>query len=236
MKRIILLCLASLVAALTIVQAQESANLPRTLILGGTFGLSISENSNNPFISSSVTNGVVIQEVNENKYRSFSLNPYLGSQVSPHWIVGGRGTFLISNNEFDLARFFNPVTGTFDAVKQIRRTTIYGVGAFGRYTFNPDRQVNLFVQNAIDYTVGTERLEIDNIEEGNEKYNSFRVSVTPGINWKVADNFSLLGSIGLLSYEAGKWEDELEDLDQSFSDFDLSLNFSTFRFGIEFRL
>ena len=232
MKQIILLCLASLVG-LTVVQAQESTPTPRTLILGGTFGLSISENSNDPIVSLIFTHGGFSSQPVETKEQSFFLNPYLGSQVSDHWIIGGRGIFSISNNKFD---FVTATTGVIEVIKQNRRRTEFGIGVFGRYTFNPSKKVNLFIQNAIDYRVGTVKSEANNIEEEREKYNSVAVSVTPGVNWKIADNFSFLGSIGLLRYENGRWEDELEELDQNFSDFDLSLNFSTFRFGIEFRL
>ena len=190
MKRIILLCLASLVA-LTVVQAQESTKQqPRTLILGGNLGLLISENSNDPLVSSVSVNGMFYRQPVGIKQRFFSLNPYLGSQVSDHWIVGGRGIFSISNNEFDFAGFFNSTTGVFELVKQNRRTTTFGIGAFARYTVNPDKKVGLFIQNAIDYTAGTERLEVDNIEEGKEKYNSVELTVTPGVNWKISDNFS----------------------------------------------
>ena len=234
MKQIILLNFACLMA-LTL-QAQETTNLPRTLILGGSFGLSITNNSPSPFLTTISTNGGFTLQAIETKIVSFALNPYLGSQVSDHWIIGGRGVFNITNQRIDDIRFFNSTTGTIEIVRQDRRITTFGIGAFGRYTINPENKLGVYLQSALDYMVGTEQLEIDEVEHEKEKYQSVEISLTPGVNWKLSDKFSFLASLGSLSFQKGKWEDDLSDADQDFSNFNLNLSLSAFRFGLEFRL
>ena len=232
MKQLTLLSFACLVA-LNIAQAQETTDLSRNLVLGGTFGLSIQENNNNPILTSTVINGSFVRLPIETKRSNFSLNPYLGSEVSDHWILGGRGTFALNTIHYTNIRRF--IAGILELVEQDRRMTSFGIGVFGRYTVNPDQKLSIYIQNAFDYIIGTERIEERGIEVGKEKYTSFELSAIPGVNWKVSDRFSLLANLGVLRYRNGTWKEELEEIELDFSAFDINFNLSTFRFGGEFR-
>lgn len=215
--------------------SQESSNFSKTLIVGGSLGFGAGENDQNLFIASRVVNGVFERVPIESKSANFSFSPYIGSEVSENWIIGGRGAISISNQEFSDFGFFDPNTGQFLMDDQKNTITTYGIGIFARYTFNPDKPFNVFLQPAVDYsqTKNTTKSQGDTFSERETSF--IEVGVTPGISWKLSDKIALLASIGALSYRSGKNKDNILDVEQDFSNFGGRFNLSNFSFGIEFR-
>ena len=157
--------------------------------------------------------GISSEKTGDVKTTDFTIAPSVGMFVSDNIAVGLQVGFSSSKEE-------NPPA-------EDLKTTMFMVGAFGRYYTTPKNDFSFFAQLGVMY--GTQKVEQDPNEL---KTNVFGASLTPNISYFVSEHFALEAGFGALSYSNSK-----PDVDgaESTNNFELGLDLTSINFGLTYK-
>ena len=215
--------------------AQESTN-PNAWIAGGGFSFNVQQNEAPTVLYNFTGNLTFIygSASDDSRNINFRFAPYIGKEVSPHWVVGVQA-------ECGLGRFkaddvvYTVFPGQNDTVDIKRNANEYGIGLFGRYMFNPDNQFVFYIQPGINYFF-TNRVELLNdVEDDRIETSSFEVGASLGALYELSEKFRLTARLGGLGFVVGHWKNAENGDKNNFSNFSTSVNLSAIFFGFEAR-
>lgn len=129
------------------------------------------------------------KDANDNKVRTFNINPGVGYQFDNHWTLGVTGSFSTNRAKQNIAN------------AEWNYSNSYGAGAFLRYTMPVGRIFAFYSQLEAGYlgrTYGTTNTQ------GSISANGFRASYTPAVAIMIHDGFALNLGFGGISYETMK--------------------------------
>ena len=207
---------------------------PKNLVAGGSMNFYITQNL---FPSSVILNGslsgVYSTSSSNRKTTRLSLSPYIAKEVSSRWLLGIQIQYLYdrSTSEGNITDFL----GNLDTFNLKQTENGYGLGLFGRYTFNPENRFQAFLQPAINFTFANEVDRRDDIVTGEAQSYSIGIGASLGILYEISDNFNLISRFGSMGFTTGQRTNNETDESHNFSSFSTSLNLSSLYFGFEFR-
>lgn len=152
------------------------------------------------------------------KSNQFSIAPKAGYFVTNNIAVGGQLGYL-SGTDTNIDGLGNEVDTD---------SSIFTVGAFGRYYFTPARNFSFFGHLGFDYA--TLKSETEGVE-GENKADGFQIALAPGISYFVSDHIALEATFGTLGYSTYE-QDGAEDSTDSF---ELSADLTNITFGILYK-
>lgn len=210
-------------------------------ILGGSVQF---YHSNNFFGYYGVLNpglGLPVQS-GDQKVTSFDFVPYVGKEINEHWIAGVQVGYGYNKSESSSSVIFFPDTNVINRVSETQEHG-FSAGLFGRYTVNPQQNIQFFLQPAISFGQQNSKQTdsfagTQNETEQKLRTNYFNTSVSPGVAWNPNYRLRILARLGFLSYVTGNYAFDPEDsrYEDSFSSFQANFSLSTFVFSLEFRL
>ena len=131
--------------------------------------------------------------------------------------------YFISEN---IALEVNLMIGSGEDVAD-NKTTDLGAGLGATYFFTPASQFSFTVGAGFGYA--NSKIEYDG--GGEDKVDSFRFAVAPGVHYFVSDKFALRASVGALSYASSK----VDGADDATNNFGLNIDLSDINFGIVYK-
>jgi outer membrane protein len=142
----------------------------------------------------------------------FEISPKAGYFITENIALGGRLSYL--QNESD--------NGNGNSAEN----KSYGLGAFGRYYFTPDKKFSLFGQAGLDYF----RSEISSSDF---ETNGFNLGLGAGLNYFVSKRFSLEASLAFFDYITSSSSAEGTDTRNIVN---LGIDFSAITIGLNYKL
>lgn len=217
-KYLVLLCLF---ATIGLWGQETNEKKEAKWFMGGT--VNYAEN-NQPFFSNLSSTGTSNSTSEFVKSRRFSIASYLGRSISPHWSIGLGLNYELTTYKNDAHRFMPFQTGT------LTRTT-NGVGArfFGRYTINPVKKLQFFLQPTLSYNWKKFRT-VDPTRETISTILSYQIGTTVGLRYQLNKRLGIIGQIGRVFYKRTKEVDW--SIGQEYN-FDVDFNPSNFFWGLE---
>lgn len=174
-----------LIASVCQLQAQETNIKKRSWVVGGGGSFS--------------TNGLFGDRANSNIQSRFNFSPYVGKELSKHWMIGAE--FLFSNSK-QIRSNIETTPGTFVASEANSRHL--GAGLFARYTINPSDKLNFFVQPYANYARRTGTLIYDDVISHSTPFNTFETGVKAGLLYNINERFRLKMDIGGAHFRTNK--------------------------------
>lgn len=159
------------------------------------------------------TVGVSSEKTGDVKSTDFTIAPSVGMFVSDNIAVGLEVGFSSSKDE-------NPPAEDI-------KTTMFMVGAFGRYYTTPKNDFSFFAELGVFY--GSQKIEQDPNEL---KTDVFGAQLTPNISYFVSEHFALEAGFGALSYTNSKPD---ADGAESTNNFSLGLDLTSINFGLTYK-
>lgn len=171
--------------------AQQSAAIDRPFAVGGSFSFS----------------SVNEQDVDD---RSVNLEfyPSIAYQVSSHWQLGaalefGRFTadYTSTITSFIYEPFppfpgpSNPVILT-DEFEVSEKWIDYGIGLFGRYSFNPQNQLRMIFQPRMSIAAGTFNSEREGRTNFSSRTLTYGLRIQPGVVYAASSRINLVALLG----------------------------------------
>lgn len=216
------------------VLSAQSEIQSKNLVAGGSMSFYIQQNL---FPSSVILNGslsgIYSTSSSNRKTTRLSLSPYIAKEVSSRWQLGIQIQYLYdrSTSEGNITDFL----GNLDTFNLKQTQNGYGLGLFGRYTFNPENRFQAFLQPAINFTFTNEVDRRDDNVTGEAESYSLGIGASLGILYAISDNFNLTSRFGSMGFTTGQWTDKESDESTNFSSFTTALNLTSLYFGFEFR-
>lgn len=148
------------------------------------------------------------------KTNSFTIAPSAGLFVSDNIAVGLNIGFTSIKDE-------DPVDGDVD-------TSLFGIGAFGRYYATPANDFSFFAQLGFQYNTGKQEFE----GGGELKVDGFEIALRPGVSYFISEHFALEASIGALRYATSE-----PDVDgaESTDEFELGVDLTEVNLGLIYK-
>lgn len=230
-----ILLIVIILSCIEITRAQENS-LPNSWIAGGGLSFTMQQNDAPTVLSSSNGSFAFLygSSAEESKNTTFRFSPYIGKEVSPHWVFGLQARYGIRRFRASDV-LYNLSIGQSDTVDVKRNENHYGIGLFGRYVFNPDNQFVFYVQPGINYLVTDYVAFVDDIQDGKFESNSFDIGASIGALYELSESFRLTANLGVLEYSTGHWQDTETEEESNFSSFTTAINLSSLFFGFEAR-
>ncbi len=205
------------------------------LVAGGSVNFYVQQNllPSSSVILNGGLNEIYSTSASNRKTTRLYLSPYFAKEVSTRWLLGlqlqysfDRSTAegIISNN-----------LGQLDTFNLKQTENGYGVGLFGRYTFNPENRFQVYLQPAVNYSFVNEVNHRDEIVTGEAESYAFGIVTSLGVLYEISDQFSLTSRFGAIGYTTGQWTDKDSDESQNFNSFSTTLNLTSLYFGFEYR-
>lgn len=160
------------------------------------------------------TVGFSSEKTGDFKTNTFTIAPSAGLFVTNNIAVG-------LNIGFTSAKEEDPIDGDVD-------TTLFGIGAFGRYYATPANDFSFFGQLGFNYFTGKQEFE----GGGELKVDGFEIALRPGISYFVSEHFALEASIGALRYETSEPD---TDGAESTDTFELGVDLTEINFGLLYK-
>lgn len=227
-----LLIILSLFLSFENINAQ-SEDFDGYIFLGGSLSFSAQKNQV-PYLGTilGIPGASYSSNPNDSHTYSFSFSSHLGKEINQHWALGWK--LLYRNKTF---KSKNPTSFGIPILVDIKQTSHQiGTGVFARYTFNPDKKFNLFIQPYTDINSVTELNKSNNAATSDRKINYLTVGLDGGILYNINKKFRATASVGGLSYAAEKWKDLLNDDSDNFMVFNSSIRTSSISLGLELKL
>lgn len=231
MKRITLLAL--LISMFYVLNAQEEI-APNKFIIGGSMNFLIQNNAY-PLTNLSVNTGynnIYSNSLNDSKYTSFAINPFIGKEINPSLLFGVLFDYRFGINKTEDAF----VVGQTNLVTYERKSNLFGVGVFSRHTLNPGKQFNFYLQPYLKYNFINEKESQDSKITQEIKSNYIDLGVGIGVLYNINDRMRATLRTGGINYVNGKWEMVDTGKGKSFSSFGTNLNLATIYFGFEIKI
>ena len=215
--------------------AQEDSD-NKGFVIGGSLNF-IAQNNTYPssLLGVSGTGGGIVvigDSEDESRSTSFSFSPYAGKELNAHWMAGVSLRWRTWKYEFEEVLIFPmPTTRPVE-----RNTNSIGFGLLARYTINPDRALNFFLQPQVSYVILNEKIERDGEIDEEEKANYFSLGANLGALYNINERWRVFAQLGGLSYINGSWEIEDSERGQDFNRFLTNFNLANIFFGLELRL
>ena len=172
-----------------------------TTYISGQVGYEGSKNNNND-----VTND------------TFGIVPTVGYFVSSDVAVGV-GVGYVSASQTSPS-----VTGE---VKN--STSAFIVEPFARKYWNIGEKLFFFGQLSVPMAFGNDKVKVEGNEVSNEKFSSFGVTVKPGLDYFLNNNWSIEATIGEFGYETAKYKNA-----ESVDNYGFGLNLNSVTLGVKY--
>lgn len=232
MKQLLLLLTSILFFTLSL-DAQQETEL-NSVVIGGSFNFIFQRNfAPLSGITSGIGGigtvfGVSTEDIKNN---SAAFTPYVGATLDQHWLIGALIDLRLA--KFTGQQFIlnspSPIPQDFE-----RKSNQIGLGFFARYTFNPERTFNLFVQPYLIYNFLNETETIATFSVVEEDIEFLEIGLTAGMLYKVTPRFRLTLRGGALRFVTGRWQSDGPSADRTFTTFDGNFNLANFFLGGEF--
>ena len=212
--------------------AQKTPDSGSPWVLGGSIGL-LAQNNNYPLSTLSTISGIggIYGNINyDTKNTQFSFNPYLGKQISAHWLLGLQlnvGTGKISADDYPV--FTIPNT----TVKLERKSNEAGAALFARYTVNTNNALQFFLQPSAGYHTTDEKEFQNSSLTQEEQAHYLEMGMDAGVLYNITKHFRASLHMGAMNYINGSWEIKNPDSKKKFSSFGTNLSLSGVRLGAE---
>lgn len=212
--------------------AQENEN-PSSFIVGGSMNFFTQKNAF-PLATLGINSGLGTTFSNgssDSRNTVFAILPYVGTSLTEHWILGLSLDYRIGRFKSNQGSLF--VNGQIVSGEVERKSGQFGIGVFGRYTFNPADRLSFYVQPNVAFNLLTENdfFRGDQIQE--QDINYLEIGVGGGALYRINERLNVLLRVGGLNYINGKWEIKDNNFEQKFSSFNTNFSFQSISFGIE---
>lgn len=218
-----------------ILSAQQSTeDSKRPMVLGGSVNFLIQNNTfplGLPFIRTA-SGGVYSNSVNDRKYTTFSILPYIGKTLNPQWLIGLELDYRKETyaSEEEVIILSQP-----RLINYTRNSHQTGLGLFARYTLMPAQPFNIFIQPAINYYRGKEIQKTSGEVDGEERTTYINIGLTAGLLYNISQSIRATLRFGGLNYINGHWKQLDTGKEKDFSSLGLNFNLSTVYFGLEMK-
>lgn len=236
MKNLLLFCC---LFGSTSLFAQTQGTLPtnaRTIFIGGTASIDISENTNRSGFLANQQPFFLLPSASNVESYNFNFLPYVGKDINPKVALGLILRLGFGRLDQSGVTFIIPGGGT--SVGNIRQTNrTLGGDVFLRYTLNPNNQLRFFLQPQIGYAAT--RSEISPTFDGSTVTQAWAVetSVQLGLLYEITPRFRATLRAGGLQYVRGRSEIEgFGGTQEDISTFNANFRLADLAFGVEFKL
>ncbi len=212
----------------TFAQAQESpkseAPMTKSLIIGGT--INYSKLKNIQPLNTALSEYYAIDLNNNSDVTSIDFTPYFGLSISSHWVMGVRLKYQSIKDDYV----------DYNEENQTDKSSVKGIGLFGRYVFYPESKFNLFLQPK--FMINKLKSET-NLSIGKYSYysNFYETGCDLGFSYQVGKRARLTANLGGLTMLKGTVHANFpiieEEQTQPFSTFTTNMNLANTAFGIE---
>lgn len=151
----------------------------------------------------------------DSKSKNFNVSPRFGYFINDFIAVGAKAGYAIDKNE---NRFGDTVSDT----------KSFTIGVFGRYYLLPGNRFTFFGELGVGF--GSIKYDL-----ANETYNGVNASFIPGLSYFFSEHFALEASVGVLSYESVKQDNEMQGGSDSAKTFQVGLNVEDINLGLIFK-
>ncbi len=210
---------------LNLMCAQEVTNKSKSFILGGSVNFSLQKNSI-PFRSQLF----LIGNESDSKSSYFNASSYIGNQINHHLALGIAVDFFASKYTYNAI----DENGEKDMYEQ--KSNQYGFNIFGRYAFYPEKTFDFYVQPYAGYNLIHNYYEFSFDKNEDNVASYFKVGFGIGMLYNINNSWRLTIKSGGINYINGSWKATETAPKEKFSEFQTSLNLSSFSFGIELKL
>lgn len=185
------------------------------------FGLSNAQIAKGTTFVSGVVGFAQESDNNENvKESTFAIVPTVGYFVNTNLAVGLGVGYTNSNEKFE---------GDNYTTKDIHEAIV--VEPFVRKYWTLGEKLYFFGQLSVPMQFGNYKYEETGEETTKDKYNSFGVSVKPGLDYFLNKNWSIEATIGNFGYQTTKFDHEGA---KSTDNFNFGLNLKEINFGVKY--
>ena len=211
--------------------AQESFN--KSTVLGGNLNFSTRNSSADlPMQFSPVLPTGVTSLSQEIRLTNFSINPYLGREISPNFMFGFRLNYEWIKTRSEVLEF-DPLS-SFVLPAVITNRHQIGGGVFARFIFAPYSTIHFFIQPAVNYGYTTTIPSISS--EMPMQGQVITASISPGIGYNINQRWRLIALLTGARYSYMNERVPLTNQTNTSSQFDFLVNLSGFQLGAELRL
>jgi hypothetical protein len=209
MKKLSLIMMA-LIATITLSAQPEKGNI----FLGGNLNLGFG--SSNTKVDGDKTDGP--------KTFNFNVQPSVGYFLSDKVVAGLRLGYSTSVEK---------VTDNSDNVYKDLNNS-FGVGAFARYYIMPVEKMGFFFEAAVMTGFGSSAVKVNDDKTDGPKTFNLNAGISPGIAVYVSNRVALEAQYGFLGYNSFTRTTDAGgvEIKNNSSNFGLSVNPNTFRFGV----
>lgn len=206
------------------------------------------------------------EDDSDNRFSRLSIQPYALIQIDHHWQFGLCATYYQSKQtrEFVTSTPINfggiiPFRGTiidfgggpivFQGTNPFVTTTSgreesllqqFGFCAFGRFTFNPEQRLNIFIEPAFNFLLGKQSTESSAVNQrfANDSFNRYAdIGGRAGIGYRFSEHWRVNARIGAVGYMLNWNKEDAEDrYDLGNTGFFYSLGLDQLQLAIEFTL
>lgn len=197
MKRLLLIPLLALMSLVAF--AQEIP--PERWVLGGSFRIGTQSNSIPIYtLGASFPGFYYSSRDTESSFFLIALHPYLAKRVNKNWHIGGALTIGFDYRKGLYATALSGIGGDHYEENNFN----YGISVFGRYTINPDKKLNVYVQPSIDLSFFTSGGYMGNLELEHQKGYIFGGYVPVGLAYELTEKWRIRTTLGTLRMYSGK--------------------------------
>lgn len=228
MKRLILLII--LLTCSTMLTSQEEAkSLEPNFVLGGSISF-FTQNNTYPLSSVSLISGIggiYSSGQSDSKNTQFSFSPYVGKIINSKFIVG----LQLQYGSRRYSTVINP--GSPSPSNLVIKSYQGSLGFFARYTINPDKALQFYIQPYLEYN---KLYESETSNTVDNELGFIELGSLMGLLYHFNSRLRATLTMGGLTYVNGKWTDRNTSETQTFNSLRVSSSLSNLRLGIEIRL
>ncbi len=202
-------------------------NSDKKIVFGGSLNLS-TDNFNSE--QNAANTGTAIY-LNSSKWTRFSINPYIGYEVSPQVLLGiGFGFEQQTTSQSSTPP--NSSTQSYNLVNNG-----YSFMVFSRFLLNPENDFKFYLSPQVSYFFGNDQhlvssILVDTSIKDNE-ISSFFGGIDFGFLYKLGDKYNLLVDAGSVYYNKGTRKAKGREHTTKFDSFQFDFKLSNITFGIE---